>query len=851
MLYTSGMSLPVRVGAIFILFLVCHQGLSAEAQWQGQPLQDYIAWLVEQDFAIIYSSDLVLAEYIVREEPANPNSVAALRKVLQPYRLALADGPGNRLLIVEQESSYGSIVLTVKEAGADFMIAAARLLIDGKTAGQTDENGGLTATDNLPGTYKLAVVAAGYTDSDPRIISLEAGQTLAVEVELQALPQSLPEIVVTSSLYSLTYNPAGFHTFLDRELTTKLPDIGDEAVRSIDRLPGSANGGVSTRSHIRGGVNNEQLFLFDGLRLYEPYHLKDFHSPSTIIDQNAIAGIDFYSAGYQVRYGDRMSGVVDISMRGPASDILTEIGLSFFNSFVLTMGRFGNESKGDWLITARRGNLDLVADAVNSDYGTPRYEDAFMHIGWELSERTSLSGNLLLSYDKITLNELDGSEHASARYRNRVAWLKAETDWTAAVSSSTILSLTQIDNARLGLEDIPDIAFGNVDDNREFRSVALKQDWQFNVSGNWLLSTGFDVKRLEADYEYDSVLNILPPFDQILDNQPLVVRSIRTSPRGAQYGAYLESRWRVLDNLVIDAGIRWDQQTYTTANDDKQFSPRLNLLYRLGDRTELRFGIGQFYQAQEINELQVADGVATFFPAQRARHVVASLSHELTSGIDVRVELYHKKYRSLMPRYENVFDPLVLIPELQIDRARIDSESAVSKGAELMVTGESEAGNLLWWGSYSWSVIEDSLPGGSVKRSWDQSHTVKAGINWDWRKWSFSSAGSVHTGWPRTDLIIETITDPDGSTTLLASTTPRNSLRHSVFHSVDVRASRRFDVGKGELTGFLEITNIYDRQNPCCTKYRIQTDGDGDQVLSSNEGSWLPLFPSLGVIWRF
>jgi hypothetical protein len=204
-----------------------------------------------------------------------------------------------------------------------------------------------------------------------------------------------------------------------------------------------------------------------------------------------------------------------------------------------------------------------------------------------------------------------------------------------------------------------------------------------------------------------------------------------------------------------------------------------------------------------------------------------------------------------MPRYENVFDPLVLIPELQIDRVRIDAESAVTRGAELMLTGENEAGTLLWWGSYAWSVIEDELPDGAVKRSWDQTHTVKAGINWDWKKWSFSAAGSVHTGWPKTELIVETVANPDGSTTLLASTTPRNSLRHSVFHSVDVRASRRFDVAIGELTGFLEITNIYDRQNPCCTKYRIQTDDSGNQVLTANEGAWLPLIPSLGVTWRF
>ena len=64
------------------------------------------------------------------------------------------------------------------------------------------------------------------------------------------------------------------------------------------RLPGTASGGVSSRAHIRGGEVNEVLFLFDGLRLYEPYHLKDFQAIASIVNSNAIGSIDFYSGAY-------------------------------------------------------------------------------------------------------------------------------------------------------------------------------------------------------------------------------------------------------------------------------------------------------------------------------------------------------------------------------------------------------------------------------------------------------------------------------------------------------------------------------------------------------------------------
>jgi hypothetical protein len=120
----------------------------------------------------------------------------------------------------------------------------------------------------------------------------------------------------------------------------------------------------------------------------------------------------------------------------------------------------------------------------------------------------------------------------------------------------------------------------------------------------------------------------------------------------------------------------------------------------------------------------------------------------------------------------------------------------------------------------------------------------------DWNKWSFSAAGVVHTGWPKTVLVIEEVTNPDGSTSLVATTGPRNSLRHAVFQSLDARVSRRFDLPKGDLTAFLEVTNLNNRENSCCTEYSVQHAG-ANEIIQAKGGAWLPIVPSLGVVWRF
>ena len=678
---------------------------------------------------------------------------------------------------------------------------------------------GLSVIDGPAGSL-LVVPGARAPES---LVTRKAGQET-----------SLPEIIVTSSLHQVQYAESGTHAYLERELATRIPAAAEEAVRLTNRLPGTASGGISSRNHIRGGEVNEVLFLFDGLRLYEPYHMKDFQSLASIVNGSAIAGVDFYSGAYPARYGDRMSGVMSMDMRRPTKRAETELSLSFFNASAIAMGSLGARHQGDWLVAARRGNLDLIVDVIAPEFGSPDYNDLLLHVGWDFGLRAQISANALASYDKISLNDASVGETANAKYENHVFWLKWGAEWSERLHSETIVSFNEINDERRGVLSLPGIVSGTLAESRDFTAFEIKQDWRFTPSARWMLSFGIRARDQDADYEHTSARTITPPFDQILDNEPFVSRDLQLSPDGAQYAAYSELRWRPVDSLVLDIGVRWDQQTYTSSDDDRQYSPRASVLWSVDDATELRLGFGEYYQAQEINELQVSDGLTEFFPAQRAQHVVANLKRQLDVGIDLDVSIYRKTFRTLRPHFENVFNTLTLLPELQFDRTRIDAVRAESRGVELMASFGSGRDNLFWWLGYAWSEVEDTVPQGKVKRSWDQTHTVKGGISWRWGAWDISAAGEVHTGWPKTDL-----------------GTVRNDSRYSVFHTLDARISRDFTVKRGELTAFLEVTNLYNRANPCCTEYSLQPTTSGPDELVAREAHWLPVVPSLGVVWRF
>lgn len=656
----------------------------------------------------------------------------------------------------------------------------------------------------------------------------------------------IPEVVVTSSLHRLQYQQPELHHYLDRDLATRVPTVADEAVRLTDRLPGTANGGVSTRNHIRGGEANEVLFLLDGLRLYEPYHLKQFQAIATIVNSGAIDGMDFFTGAYPARFGDRMSGVMSIDLRTPAAPRETEIALSFFNTSLVSLGTFGGAEQGDWLVSARRGNLDLIVDLVEPDYGSPDYHDLLGHVGWAFGPRTALSANLLYAKDKLGLNDADRGERAGADYVNTVFWLKWQAEWNDTLHSDTIAAYSDISNRRNGSVALEGVVAGTLAERNTFSVLELRQDWEWVPNARWMLRAGANLKRLEAAYRFSSNKEVEAPFDELFGNQGFRDIDTTLDPAGAQYAAYAEWRWRALPVLTFDLGIRWDLQTYTTAADDSQVSPRVGVLFEPAEGTSLRLGWGRYSQAQEINELQVSDGVNRFYAAQRAEHLVVSLQQAFPGGLAVELSAYRKRFDSVKPYFENAYNSLTLLPELQFDRVQVDPASAEAAGLELMLSRGDAADDLLWWLGYSWARAEDFTASGDVLRSWDQTHTLKAGLSWRWGGWNFSAAGEVHTGWPRSSLTGELVAQPGGPALVLEAS-PRNVTRFADFNTLDVRVSREVDVSRGTLTAFLEVSNLYDRANPCCTEYSVAEDGS----LAERHRNWLPLVPSLGVVWRF
>ena len=162
----------------------------------------------------------------------------------------------------------------------------------------------------------------------------------------------------------------------------------------------------------------------------------------------------------------------------------------------------------------------------------------------------------------------------------------------------------------------------------------------------------------------------------------------------------------------------------------------------------------------------------TFYPAQRADQAVHRRRARLGERYLLRAEAYRKSLHRLRPRYENLFDPLAILPELEPDRARVAPDEATARGLELSVA-YAEPDGLRWWASYVRARATDVVDGETVPRSWDQRDAAQLGVGHDSGRWDFGAVLGYHSGWPTTGLTLEE--SPAGETTAVIGR--RNALR--------------------------------------------------------------------------
>ena len=176
------------------------------------------------------------------------------------------------------------------------------------------------------------------------------------------------------------------------------PNAGVENV--LMTLPGvNNNNELSTQYNVRGGNFDENLVYVNGMQVYRPFLIRSGQQEGlSFINSNMVQNINFSAGGFQAKYGDRLSSVLDITYRKP-KETSTTIEASLLGASATFEAAFLNNKLTTITGVRYRDNSLFVNSKQTEVNFRPRFTDVQTYLTYEFSEKFILSflGNFSLN----------------------------------------------------------------------------------------------------------------------------------------------------------------------------------------------------------------------------------------------------------------------------------------------------------------------------------------------------------------------------------------------------------------------------------------------------------------------
>ncbi len=712
----------------------------------------------------------------------------------------------------------------------------------------------LEAPDSLPQGDPLTRVIAALSANHLMLQSTGARSYIVTRATVSPAPaapvpvpaasasreSTLGEISVFASRYEFTAGPPSEAIGFDQREFEQMPGATADPVRALRAAPGLATN-LSARPYVRGAQLSDVLVEYDGIALSDPFHFRDFQSILSVFNPATVNRADVFTGGFPAKYGTRSGGVIDLIPRSIESGSEYAISASLLSYDLATVGRSDNLPL-DWLLVARVSSDDRVLQRLLSEEGEPEFYDVIGDIRWSVDSASTLTVGWLLLRDKITFGSGDPDEAANGGSRDFSGWLRWEWAPTDALKSHTSVAAADTERNNTGTLWLPGLAQGSLRTERSFSNIALRSDWTYSsAAALWNFGGEFNYENADLLFVRQETLGaaIAASFARPL-NPSL---SSEQSPHAATLGLYSSAhrRWQAFE---AEFGVRLDAQDYLGYGVRRQGSPRLNLRYDLAEHWHAYGSWGQFTQAQRIDEYRTEAGQTAPDSANRVQHSSVGITHDGADTTAWKLEGYKHHWSSISPYFDNALGPLSIVPQLEPDRVLVVPADADSTGMEISAQ-RSLGHGLSAWGSYSLSRVTDDVNGREVPRSWDQEHAANLGFSWTKRGNSASVLFGWHSGWPRTPVAVIPSTPTQPAYLAVGA---RNSARWDNYFSADLRLSRSVSLPLGELSLWLDGTNITNKQNNCCVD--LDSTNPPGSMPAWETLTWVPRVINVGFSWR-
>jgi len=197
-------------------------------------------------------------------------------------------------------------------------------------------------------------------------------------------------------------------TTLSPEAIRKIPGANAGVENLLKSLPGVAGTDeLSTQYNVRGGNFDENLVYVNEIEVYRPFLVRSGQQEGlSFVNSDLTRSVDFSAGGFQAKFGDKLSSVLDITYKRP-TDFGASVDLSMLGASVAVEGTSADE-RFRGIVGVRYRDNSLFVDAKQTDVNfTPVFADAQTYLTYKFSKKFELGflGNIAINdykYEPVT-----------------------------------------------------------------------------------------------------------------------------------------------------------------------------------------------------------------------------------------------------------------------------------------------------------------------------------------------------------------------------------------------------------------------------------------------------------------
>jgi hypothetical protein len=659
-----------------------------------------------------------------------------------------------------------------------------------------------------------------------------------------------------------------------------------DVIKTLQMLPG-VQGGTEGSSgfYTRGGGPDENLFLLDGVPVYNVNHMAGFFS---VFNADAVKSVTLYKGGFPARFGGRLSSVVDVRMNdGNNQRLAGSVSAGLISSRINLEGPLFS-SNTTFHIAARRSYLDLFTRPLfklienNTDISAVAgyyFYDLNLKIAHRFSDRDQLFFTHYMGQDVIDAQVLDQYDITDNGYRE--GKILIDWKWGNVVSS---LRWNHLFGNKLFMNTTAtfttyqfDMMMGNRDitvvNNPYEEKITGAQLGYFSGIKDWAIRTDFDYT---PAHNHDIKLGISATHHTFkpgitvelegYDTNAIINDTVYKNANipSVETGLYFEDNILIGDWAKANIGLHYASfQVRDVWFHDLQ--PRISMRMLANEKLSFKVGFASMSQYMHLlsynnftlpNDLWVpaTDRTAPLKSVQYS----AGVFYQWRNTIDFSVETYYKSMQNLI----EYTDGATFFGTSGDWENKIVAGRGWSYGIEFLA--QKNVGKTTGWIGYTWSKSlrkfdrnGQKINNGEVYQAkYDRPHDFSLMISHRLNE-NFSFSGSVkYTSGSMVTLPMQDYRGFSEFDSKIPYFIKRNNYRLPDYFRVDAGVNLNKQLKKGKQTWTIGIYNLTNHMNPfyifvANTKKPDPVSGELVSVRNLNKITIFPIIPSVSYIYKF